>query len=408
MGLISEEPRTHVTPKEDFEIVVIGGCGRVGLPLAITLADCGRRVAIYDIDPDALASVARGEMPFQEPGAAPILKQVIDAESLTTTSDDNVLSRADIVIIAVGTPVNDSGAPDTSALDSVTQSCAQHLRDGQLIVLRSTVSPGSTARLERYLAEGDSVDIVYCPERIAEGKAMAELRELPQIIGSRGGRARHRATSLFATFCNTAVQLTPEEAEFAKLATNAWRYMAFAIANELYKIATLGGLNFGRIREALQLDYPRADGLPAAGLAAGPCLPKDAAQLAAYAGSTFALGSEAIRVNTSLPAFLVDYLAERHELFGTKVGVLGVSFKKDSDDVRDSLSQVIIDELASRGAVVLCTDPYVDDPQLHPLDQVLGTADLLIVATPHSDYCDINTDIPVVDIWNVISATTHI
>lgn len=391
------------------DVVVIGGCGRVGLPLAITMADSGLRVAVLDVNQDALATVTRGRMPFSEPGAGPVLERVVADGSLAATSDAAVIATAQVVVIAVGTPVDDLGGPDTAALDAAVRSCSAHLRYGQLVVLRSTVFPGSTARLEKALTDtGREVDVVYCPERIAEGKAMVELRDLPQIIGSRSERARERATDLFGVLGSAPVHLDPEEAEFAKLATNAWRYLTFAVSNELYMIATRRGLDFGRIREGLQRGYPRAAGLPAAGLAAGPCLPKDTAQLAAFAGPAFAVGLAAMQVNASLPVFLVEHLAARHELDGATVGVLGMSFKQDSDDVRDSLALVVRDELVARGARVLCTDPYVDDPDLLPLEEVLARAELLVVAAPHTQYRDLEPGLPVVDVWDVVSPATRI
>jgi UDP-N-acetyl-D-mannosaminuronic acid dehydrogenase len=387
-----------------LDVAVVGGCGRVGLPLALTLAESGLRTAVYDIDHAAIEQVVNGVMPFSEDGAQPVLSRILPHGLLRATADPSVVGQAETVIIAVGTPVDDRRRPDTTALESAVDVCRTHLRDGQLVILRSTVFPGTTAFLEKAFGDtGKAVDTVYCPERIAEGRAMTELRELPQIVGGRTKPVRDRAARLFGRVGPESVHLTPEEAEFAKLATNAWRYMTFAIANELFMVANDHGLDYARVRAGLQYGYPRAAGLPAAGFAAGPCLPKDTAQLAAFAGRSFPLGPAALEVNETLPRYLVRRLADRYDLANATVGLLGMSFKQDSDDVRDSLAYVVREELERRGARVLCTDPHVTgDPSLRPLAEVLDAADVLVVTAPHTEYRGLVTRVPAVDVCGVL------
>jgi UDP-N-acetyl-D-mannosaminuronic acid dehydrogenase len=197
------------------------------------------------------------------------------------------------------------------------------------------------------------------------------------------------------------VQLEPEEAELAKLFTNAWRYVKFATANQFWMIANDAGLDFERIRQAVTFDYPRAADLPGAGFAAGPCLLKDTMQLAAFSSNEFILGHGAMLVNERLPLYLVRRLENRFDLSSMTVGILGMSFKAGSDDPRDSLSYKLTKVLASRAAATLCSDSYVDDDRFVGLDQVLRDADLIIIATPHLEYRDLVTDKPVVDIWSL-------
>jgi len=278
------------------------------------------------------------------------------------------------------------------------------LRNGQLLVLRSTVFPGVTALVEDLMAqEGLDVDVVFCPERIAQGKAMTELFELPQIIAGRSSAGTKRAEILFRHLTDRIVLMEPEEAELAKLFTNTWRYIKFAIANQLYMIANDYGLDYEKIRTGLAEGYPRAADLPGAGFAAGPCLFKDTMQLAAFNNNQFTLGHAAMLVNEGLPHYIVSQIERTTDLRSATVGILGMAFKGESDDIRSSLSYKLKRLLRFRAGTVLCTDPYVQvDPYLVPFDEVLERADLLIIAAPHKIYAEIETDLPVVDVWNVL------
>jgi UDP-N-acetyl-D-mannosaminuronic acid dehydrogenase len=386
------------------DVVVIGGCGHVGLPLAIAFASRGLRVGIFDISESAVARVNSASMPFAEPGAAPALESAIVAGNLVASTDPAVVGTGEHVIVVIGTPVGENLEPDQSAIPNAMQSCAPHFAPGQILILRSTVYPGVTARVEKMVAGlGVDIDVAFCPERIAEGKAMTELFELPQIVSSRSTRGLDRASRLFRKLTPTLVPMTPEEAELAKLFTNTWRYIKFAIANQLYMMANDRGLDFERIRQGLALNYPRATDMPGAGFAAGPCLFKDTMQLAAFNNNNFALGHTAMAINEGLPLYLVARLEQRFDLSAMTVGVLGMAFKGGSDDVRSSLSYKLKRLLAFKADRVLCTDPYVTtDPDLIPLSEVLARADLLIIAAPHPEYAALETGKPVADIWNVL------
>jgi UDP-N-acetyl-D-mannosaminuronic acid dehydrogenase len=244
--------------------------------------------------------------------------------------------------------------------------------------------------------------VAFCPERIAEGRAMTELFELPQIISARREEAAGRAAAMFGLLTANQVRMTPEEAELAKLFTNVWRYLKFATANQLYMIANDRGLDYERIRQGLMLDYPRAADLPSAGFAAGPCLLKDTMQLAAFSRDTFALGRAAMAINEGLPAYLADRLRRAYDLPSMTVGILGMAFKSATDDIRSSLAYRLKRLLACTAGAVYCTDPHVTvDASLLPLGDVVGRSDLLIIAAPHAEYAALATDKPVVDIWNI-------
>jgi len=391
-------------------IAIVGGAGHVGLPLAIAFADRGHRVLVYDTNPAAVETILAGELPFAEDGAVEPLRAALAAGRLTASTDPAGVADVDAVVVVIGTPVDEHLNPDPDAVPRAISQIAPSLRDGQLLVLRSTVYPGVTANVERLLdGLGLSLDVAFCPERIAEGRAMTELYALPQLVGARTDAASARASKLFASLTDTVVPLTPEEAELAKLFTNTWRYIKFAAANQFYVMANDHGLDFERIRTALATDYPRAADMPGAGFAAGPCLFKDTMQLAAFTDNTFVLGHAAMLVNEGLPLYVVSRLERRWNLATTRVGVLGMAFKGESDDTRSSLAYKLRRILRFRAQQVLCTDPYVTtDPTLVSEEEVLAGSDVLVIAAPHTRYATLATDLPVVDVWNLRGAGTVI
>lgn len=383
------------------DVVIVGGCGRAGLPLGLAFADRGLSVALFDVDDHAVKQVGAGEMPFEEPGAAPVLESVMDRIEATTSP--TVVSTAESVIVVIGTPVDEHLNPDPAAVPRAIEHLGDHLQDGQLLVLRSTVYPGVTQLVERVLERmGKRIDVSFCPERIAEGRAMTELFELPQLVSGRTDGAIARAEKLFRTLTNQTISLQPEEAELAKLFTNTWRYAKFAVANQLYIIANDFGVDFERIRSALAYDYPRAADMPRAGFAAGPCLLKDTMQLAAFNNNNFVLGHASMMVNEGLPLYVVDRIAKQYDLGSLTVGILGMAFKAESDDIRSSLSYKLKRILRFRAREVLCSDPFVTaDSELLPIDEVLERSDLLILAAPHRSYAEFSTSKPVIDIWGL-------
>jgi UDP-N-acetyl-D-mannosaminuronic acid dehydrogenase len=384
------------------DVVVIGGCGRVGLPLGIALASRGLSVVLYDINARAVQTVNNATMPFDEEGAAELLTAAVAEGRLRATTDPSAVADAENLVVIVGTPVDEHLNPNLGAVPQAIERCAAHLRDGQLLILRSTVHPGVTALTERLIERlGVQVDVAFCPERIAEGKAMTELFELPQIVAARNASVLARAQKLFGNLTSEIVPLAPEEAELAKLFTNTWRYIKFATANQFWMMANDYGLDFERIRHAIRHDYPRAADMPAPGFAAGPCLLKDTMQLAAFTNNNFVLGHSAMLINEGLPLYLVSRLEQRFALSELTVGVLGMAFKGGSDDPRESLAYKLRKILMLKAREVLCTDPYIADERFVPLDDVLRRADLLVIACPHPEYRELATTQQVVDIWGL-------
>jgi UDP-N-acetyl-D-mannosaminuronic acid dehydrogenase len=390
-----------------YDIVVVGGGGHVGLPLSLKLAEVGLRVAIFDISERTVASIREGRMPFQETGAEELLRRLLPTGRLTASTDPNILCGVPIVVVVIGTPIDEFFNPSMAIFDHAVDQLAPYLADGALVVLRSTVYPGTAAHVRRALVErGCTVDVVFCPERIAEGKALVELGGLPQIVGADDDVAHDRAAALFHRLGAATVRATTIEAEFAKLFTNTWRYMKFAVANQFFVIAHAAGLDYNRVLDAIRQDYPRALDLPSPGFAAGPCLLKDTMQLAAFTSDHFPMGQSAMQINEGLPAYLVSAMGRRFgDLTGRTVGILGMAFKADSDDPRASLSYKLRKLLAWTGAEVLTTDPYVQDDHLLPLDEVMERSEILVVGAAHSIYRDLDlAGRDLIDIWGITDA----
>ena len=389
------------------DVAVVGGGGHVGLPLSLALANAGMRVAVVDTNEETLERIAAGRMPFLETGADDLLARVLPTERLTLTSDFRVLRGAGTVIVVIGTPIDEFLNPSMTVFDRVMDQIEPNIADGALVVMRSTVYPGTTERVARQLAErGRRVDVVCCPERIAEGHALEELSTLPQIVGADDDAAAARADELFKVLGAETVRVTTREAELAKLMTNAWRYMKFAVANQFLMIADQAGLDYNAILRAIRHDYPRAQDLPGPGFAAGPCLLKDTMQLAAFVADHFPMGQSAMQINEGLPAYVVSAMQRRYgDLAGKKVGILGMAFKAESDDTRASLSYKLRKLLGWAGAEVLSTDPYVSDDRLLPLEEVLEKSEIIVLGVPHLAYRSLNIGgRDVIDVWGALGA----
>ena len=392
-----------------IKIVVVGGCGHVGLPLCVALANKGHKVTSYDISEFAVDQVNAGVAPFYEPGLDEALASSLKL-GFSASSESSVVESAEIVIVIVGTPLDIHLNPDPNTVVDAVRDIASHINDSQLIVLRSTVFPGVTAKVERALKNlGKHCSIVFCPERIAEGFALDELHQLPQIVGARDEESFERAESLFQSLGVGTLRNTPEEAELVKLFTNTWRYIKFAAANQFWMMANDADVSFENVRDSIRFEYPRASDFPGAGFTAGPCLFKDTMQLAAFSSNTFGLGNSAMMVNEGLPLYLVQKLEAKYDLSKMTIGLLGMAFKGESDDKRSSLAYKLKRIMKFKANCVLTTDEFVkNDLELISLENVISESDILIISAPHKKYADIVTSKPVYDIWNLRGAGSSV
>jgi UDP-N-acetyl-D-mannosaminuronic acid dehydrogenase len=403
---IAEFPASaRVTSTQTADLTVIGGAGHVGIPLVLSFAAKGLTVNVNDLNLDSLAALKAGRLPFIEYGAEELLTNALRDKRLIFTSKPSEISNSGPVIVTIGTPVDEFLNPERHVIQQCIDVLLPSLRDGQLLVLRSTLYPGTTDWINEYLKrKGRSLKVAFCPERIVQGYGVEELARMPQIISGTSPEAAEEAAALFRAIAPEIVVLDPIEAEFAKLFGNAYRYIEFAVTNQFYLIAKSAGLDYQRILQAMKYNYPRAKNIPRPGYAAGPCLMKDTMQLTAFARNEFTLGNAAMLVNEGLPLHIVSDLRRRYDLNKMTVGLLGMAFKSEIDDVRASLSYKFKKVLNGYAHEVLTTDPFVTaDPDLLPLDEVVGRSDVLILCTPHNSYktADLKGK-PVVDVWGML------
>jgi UDP-N-acetyl-D-mannosaminuronic acid dehydrogenase len=387
-----------------YDICVVGGAGHVGLPISLLFAQKGKSVIAYDINEASVDSISNGKFPFLEKGGQQALDEVLNKTFFITT-DKTKISECDFVIVSIGTPVDEHLNPRITAFRRFLDDLYDCLRDGQHLILRSTVYPGTTLKAFEYLhSRGKKIQVSFCPERITEGNALEELCSLPQIISSVEKEGLKELEGLFSLLTPRVIPLSPIEAELAKLFTNSWRYIQFSIANQFYELSTQLNLDFYRIFNAITSEYPRAKGFPKAGFAAGPCLLKDTMQLAAFSNNSFFLGHAAMLINEGLPNFIVQRLKDHNPINGMTVGILGMTFKADSDDKRDSLGFKLKKNLEVEAKEVICSDVYLKEPWMKSAQEVIDKCDCIIIAAPHKEYFELTykTDTTIVDVWNFL------
>lgn len=394
-----------------YNVGIIGGCGHVGLPLGLAFANKGLKVLSIDINKKSVELVMDKKMPFIEPHAEEILKDVVESKNFYCTTEQALISDAEFVIIVPGTPLDYDFIPDMSQIEKVIKSIIPHLKKEQVIILRSTVAAKSTEYIKNYLEAntdftiGKDLFIGFAPERIVQSDAIREIEKLPQIIGTFDVKTYEKIKRLFDSIVPETLHTTPLEAELAKLFTNNYRYVNFALANEMYMIANSLGANIFNVIEAVNHNYPRAK-IPKPGFAKGPCLGKDAWILLSSSPSLSSFTgiiSSSFRVNEGLPAFLIYEIGKRVDLKKAKLGVLGLTFKKDCDDTRDSLSMKLVKLLKNEYINFETHDPFVDDKDLKEL---VKDKDVIIISINHSLYEDTNIErivkkgTLIVDLWN--------
>ncbi len=389
--------------------VAIVGLGRVGLPLALHLAERGWDVDGVDVDAERLASLAAGRMPFLEEGAQALLTGHL-GRRFRPTGELAVMAEAAVVVITLGTPVDDHNNPVFQPIEGLVRKAVPHLRRGQLLVLRSTVSPGTTELLGRLIERetglriGTDLFLAFCPERIAEGHSIAELPEVPQIVGGVDAASTAAATRFFAAVTAVVHETDARSAELAKLFCNMYRYIDFAISNEFMMIAEQHDRDVHPILHAINAGYKRG-GIKTPGLTGGPCLYKDGFFLTRRIAYN-ELISDAWKIHETMPAYLIDRVRALRRLEGTKTAVLGLAFKKDIDDPRNSLAYKLRKLLLAEGAAVHLHDPLIPS---EPLDDALRGASAVFLAMNHTAFRAVDLamlrrlvapDAVVCDIWN--------
>lgn len=394
-------------------VAVIGAAGHVGLGLTLSIVEAGHRVFGIDINEQALNGLRSGKVPFIEENAEEVLKRVLESGRLTLTSDASRVQECGVIVVILGTPIDENLNPVVAPLHELFRSLRPHLRKGQLIILRSTVSPGTTDSVRASLVHetgwrvGEDIFLLYAPERVVQGKSLAEIKSLPQIVGAYDKLSFRKGEEFFKTFINNrCIPLTPCEAELAKLMCNMARYTAFAMANEFYLVADQYKANIHRILDACSCDYPRFT-VPSPGAnVSGPCLFKDGFFLVQWFPFPDLILT-AFKINESMPVHIFKKIQAEKTI--RKVGVLGLTFKAGNDDTRYSLSFKLKKLLDAAGYSVAMVDPYL--PEHEDLDALRG-CDAIVLMTPHREFADLqaianvvdNADCWYVDVWGMWEA----
>lgn len=391
--------------------VSIIGVGRVGLPLALFIAEKKNTVFGIDADGDKVKIITKGVLPFMEEGAAVLLKKHINKSFFVSTDSSNI-STSNVIILTLGTPVDENMNPSLVQIDKAIEAFSPHLRKNQLLILRSTVSPGTTLYVGSKLRElgfkvGTDFFIAFCPERIAEGKSLRELQEIPQIVGGVDRLSTNKAKEFFESLGITVNKTDSVSAELSKLFTNMYRYINFAIANEFMILAGNYHRDIYQIVELVNKNYKRG-GLSLPGLTAGPCLFKDGFFLINDVPFPDLIVNS-WKINESIPLFLIKKVRERIRLDSKKAVILGLAFKAEIDDIRESLAFKVKKALERERAKVFLHDPYVPGYQNKP-EEILKGADLIFLATNHKYYQSldiskirklVSKNCVICDVWNV-------
>ena len=388
--------------KNKFDVCIVGGLGHIGLPLGIVFAAKGLKVCLQDINEKSAHLVKKGILPFIEYDAEPLLKKALDTGNLSVSLDPNSISEAKYIIIAIGTPVDEYMNSRTREFLEFIESLKKHLKPEQVIIIRSSVAPNTCEQIMRTLGTHENWKLAYCPERIVQGYAVQELEKLPQIIAGFSDEAINESSKLFKKISSSIIVTTMAEAELVKLFANSWRYIQFATANQFFMICENQEVDYDKVRMAMTEGYERAAQLPSAGFAAGPCLLKDTMQIASGHPGGFLLGHTAMMINEGLPNFIVNQMKAQYDLNQRKVGILGMAFKANVDDIRDSLSFKLSKILKFNGAEVLCSDKYINNPEFFDEKELISKCETIIIGVPHSSYENLKfpPNIEIINIWD--------
>lgn len=404
--------------KKYSESVAVIGIGRVGLPLAIFLSDLEYMVYGIGRNEEKISELLRGKMPFIEKGATQILRKNIK-KSLTFTTDYSVVSNCNYIMLTLGTPVDENMNPILDQINQALTSAMEYFKPNQTLILRSTVSPRTTQFVKSLIEEktdlkvGKNFYLAFCPERIAEGNSIAEMQEIPQIIGGIDRKSAKKAETIFKRMKVQTILTDDVSAELAKLFTNMYRYINFAIANEFMLLAQNYHRDIYEIVNLVNYKYKRG-GLTVPGLTGGPCLFKDGFFLVSDV-PYIDLITTSWKINESIPLLLVKLIRERMKLDGKKAVLLGLAFKSEIDDIRESLSFKVRKALMRERAKITLHDPFVkhyaNQEIVSNVYESLKDADLIFIATNHKEYRKLNInkikrivkkDCMVCDIWNVL------
>jgi len=384
-------------------ISIVGGAGHVGFPLGLILSSKGFKVSLIDKHLKNMKKINNGEPPFLEEKSVQLLKTMIKKKRILTTKHLSEVKNSKYIIICIGTPVNNRLNPNLKNFINFFYQLKKFLKRDQVVIIRSSIYPGICNKVYKII-EKKCKNLSYCPERIVQGKSITELPKLPQLVSGKNKKAMIESGKLFKKICKKIIFTEVIEAELIKLFSNAYRYINFSISNQFYMICQNQNLDFFKIRKIMRDGYIRNANIPMSGFTAGPCLLKDTMQLSAFYNHRFLLGHSAMTINEGIPKFIVNKLEKKYNLKKKVVGILGLTFKSETDDIRDSLSIKLLQLLKSKKIKTLQSDEYFKSKENVSKKYLVKKSDIIIVSTPHKayKYLKISKNKILVDIWGLI------
>ncbi len=382
-------------------ISIIGGAGHVGLPLGLAFASKNFNVNLIDLNTENLNLIKTGKMPFYEMGAKKILKSCLIKKKLSFSKNIKTIKSSKFIIICIGTPINQSLKPQTKKFFNFFKKLSKFVNKKQIIIIRSSVYPGIVDKIFKQYKKINQ-NISYCPERIVQSKALIELKKLPQIVSAKNTKSLVESKKLFSIISKKILIAEVREAEMCKLFSNANRYINFSIANQFYSICKKHNMNYSKVREIMMHGYERNFNLLKAGFTAGPCLLKDTMQLNSFFKNNFKIGHSAMQVNEGMIDIVIDEIKKIKNYKQKKYGILGITFKAETDDTRDSLSLKLFNKLKKMKLRVNFSDEYFKDKLSFNKYELVKKSNVLIIGAPHKAYTRLK--IPktkiLIDIWD--------
>ncbi len=370
-----------MTKNFKFDICVVGGAGHVGFPIGLIFASKKFKVCLLDSNESQLEKISKNKIPFKEKNGNKFLQKY--KKNIFLTSDSKFIRESKNIIICIGTPIKKNLKPELKNFFKFFRSIKKYLTKDQEIIVRSSVYIGSIEKIKKILSFNN---IVYCPERIVQGLSLEELPKLPQIISGFNAKSIKNASYLFKKICKKIIITNVQEAELIKLYSNAYRYINFSISNQFYEMCDSIGVSFSKVRKYMREGYERSASIPTAGFAAGPCLLKDTMQLHNFFSNKFTLGLSAMKINEGLPKFLLNQIEKEYDLKKIKIGILGLAFKAETDDIRDSLSIKMIKLLKTKKIKFLQSDEYYTDSNNVDAEKLIKESDVIVVGVMHNKY----------------------
>ena len=386
------------------KISIIGGAGHVGYPLGLIFSSKGFEVNLIDKNLKNSNKINLGKSPFLEEGSEALLKKMLKKKRIKASQELKSVLESKYIIICIGTPIDNNLSPEIKKFLNFFKELRKYLKKNHHIIIRSSVYPGICEKVYNIIKDKNK-NLSYCPERIVQGKSIKELPNISQLVSGKNITSIRESANLFKKICKKIITVEIIEAELIKLFSNAYRYVHFAISNQFYMICRDQGLNFFKIREIMKDGYKRNAHIPMSGFTAGPCLLKDTMQLSSFYNKKFSLGHAAMNVNEDMPKFIYNDLKKNIDLKHKTIGLLGLTFKADCDDIRDSLAIKLLKFLKNKKIKILYSDEYYFMKGSITKKKLIEKSDIIIISTPHYSYKKIK--IPkkklLIDIWGHIN-----